>query len=198
MNAHIDAPVQRMLHLYSLFVRLVCQDARLQEADAEDIRQEVLIVVWRKQEKAEDAFARGRWRSWLRVITLNKIRDRLRSPRRDCTGIGGLAALRWQETFAVAGPSEEAEGPAVPDYLRALYERAVGFVAANFSGRAGEMFWRMVLHDARPVELAVEFHTSAGAVYRLKSRILSGLRAELAGSLGLPEDRAPALCLAAR
>jgi DNA-directed RNA polymerase specialized sigma24 family protein len=191
MNAHDDATVQRLLRRCSQFIELVCQDARLQEADAADVRQEVLLVVWRKRDRARAALSAGRLRSWLRVVTRNKICDRCRTRRPEVTGVGGAAAQRRLEGVPEDDPPG-AEAAGLPEEARALFRRAAEVVAAHFSGRVGRIFWRLVLEDARPVDVAVAFSMSPNAVALTKARVLRRLRRELAHATGGSKPRRPA------
>jgi RNA polymerase sigma-70 factor (ECF subfamily) len=65
------------------------RDFGLQESDAENLRQEVLLRVWRSLAAFDPS--RGRFRGWLYVCTRNAASDLRRSRRHEVVGAGPVA-----------------------------------------------------------------------------------------------------------
>jgi RNA polymerase sigma-70 factor (ECF subfamily) len=63
--------------------------------------------------------------------------------------------------------------------LQGLYRRALELVRGEFEDRTWRMFWRAVVDDRAPADVAAEFGVTAVAVRKAKSRVLQRLRAEV-------------------
>src|SRR6185503_19253527 len=83
---------QRLVYLYTPLILRWCRQGGLQEADAEDVGQEVFRAVSRfiaefRHDRQVDTF-----RGWLRAITANKVRDFHRHNQPEFRGTGGSDA----------------------------------------------------------------------------------------------------------
>lgn len=169
---------ERLVRLYGPLVYGWCRQAGLQAADAADIGQEVFLAVARKI----TAFHRDRkgdtFRGWLRVITRNKIQDSLRARQ----GVGMTGALKEAPTAAPASEDEgDHHGRNADDVERkVLCARAVELIRPEFEAGTWQAFWRVVIEDHSPGEVAKELAMSVNAVYLAKSRVLRRLRQEFA------------------
>src|SRR5262245_6719557 len=125
----------RFVRLYTPLLYHWARRLGLQQSDAEDLVQDVFTLLLRKL--PEFRYEPGRsFRNWLRVVALNKWRERCRraSPP---TGNGNLLDL-------VAAPDatdafEEAE------YRQQLVRRGLELIRAEFSDAAWQSFERHVL-----------------------------------------------------
>ena len=68
-------------------------------------------------------------------------------------------------------PSEAAAG------VRSLYHRALELIHAQVEERTWQAFWRVVVEDRRPADVAAELGLSVNAVYLARSRVLRTPRA---------------------
>jgi RNA polymerase sigma-70 factor (ECF subfamily) len=163
----------QFVQLYTPLLVHWARQANLQDADAADLVQEVLALLFRKL--PEFAYDRDRsFRSWLRTVTLNKWREIRR--RRAPVTVDNEALLETpgedpMRTF------EEVE------YRQHLVGNALKVLREEFPDSTWQAFQKYVM-ERQPVEkVAAELGIRAGTVYAAKSRVLSRLRLELEGLL---------------
>jgi RNA polymerase sigma-70 factor (ECF subfamily) len=169
----------RLVSLYTPLVYRWCRQAGLQAADAADVGQDVFQAVARRMGDYHHDAAGDTFRGWLRAITRNKIIDHARRRKPGWQGAGGAesqeAILNLPDELSSA-PS----GDSLAEEARTLYRRAVELIRAEFEERTWQAFWRVVVEDRAPDEVARELNTTVNAVYLAKSRILRRLREEFA------------------
>ena len=164
----------RFVELYTPLLYAWARRAGLQQADAADLVQDVLALLFQKL--PEFAYDRRRsFRNWLYTVTLNKLRENRR--RRGPVAVGDGTALA-----DVAGPDElgaleEAE------YRRHLVQQALHALRGEFPATTWKAFQEYVM-AGQPAELvAAGLGLRVGTVYAAKSRVLTRLRCELDGLL---------------
>jgi RNA polymerase sigma-70 factor (ECF subfamily) len=167
----------RLVHLYTPLVRYWCLRGRLQEADADDVIQEVFRAAFAalpdfRRDRPGDTF-----RGWLRVITRNMLALHFRRKGRSPSAAGGSDAfVRLQE---VADPQVDLPEDDSRQQLQGLYVRALELVRAEFEERTWQMFWLTVVDGRAPADVATQFGVTPVAVRKAKSRVLQRLRAEI-------------------
>ncbi len=167
---------RRMCALYGPQIYGCCRRAGLQQSDAADISQEVFRTVAAKIA----SFQLGRpggFRTWLRVITRNKIGDHLRLWRSEARGKGGTSAHDELQQIAESSVSFSAMDMDAQDNL--LPHRALDLIRGEFAERTWQAFWLVVAEERSPAEVAQQLGMTLAAVYMAKSRVLGRLRQEL-------------------
>jgi RNA polymerase sigma factor (sigma-70 family) len=161
--------------LYGPLVRRSCRRRGLQEADAADVSQEVLVRVAKSIRGFDYAPERGKFRSWLGTITANEVRTfQTRSSR-----VPSAANDSDPAEPCEADPAWNAEF--TEHVLAAACERIRGeFEAATWA--AFEAVW---MRSEPSVEVARRLGIAVHAVYVNKSRVLKRLEAEV---MHLAED----------
>jgi RNA polymerase sigma-70 factor, ECF subfamily len=167
---------QRLVYLYTPLVHHWCQSWGLFGPDADDVRQVVFQSVATglanfRRERAGDTF-----RGWLRVITRRKLLDHRQRRERQPIAEGGSTALQRLEQVAQPEP-DEADDP--PAEVKRLYHRALELIRSQFEERTWQAFWRVVIEDHSPTEVAVDMGITANAVRQAKSRVLRRLKEEM-------------------
>src|SRR5215469_2804941 len=88
---------QRLIDLYSPLVQSWLRRYALQPADADDVAQETLAVLVRELPQFRHDLRRGAFRTWLRGIVVNRLREFWRGrDRRPAAGGGDADALLGQ------------------------------------------------------------------------------------------------------
>jgi RNA polymerase sigma-70 factor (ECF subfamily) len=164
---------ERFVQLYTpLIYHWACR-AGLQESDAADLVQDVFILLLQKLPEF-DYDRHGSFRGWLRTVTLNLWRTRLR--RRSLPTEPGASP------DGVAAPDGVAELAEV-EYRDQLTRRALELLRTDFEPTTWRAFWECVVNARPTAEVAAELGMSAGAVRTAKCRVLARLRQELDGLL---------------
>jgi RNA polymerase sigma-70 factor (ECF subfamily) len=167
----------------SLYEPLVYDLARrkgLQDADARDLCQEVLVTVARAIDRWDPDPGRGTFRGWLFRIVRNLLVNfltRQHYPR----GSGSTSVQELLDAQPAADPSATALFEA--EYRRRVFRWAADEVKGEFTPATWQAFWHTAVGGRSPREVAEELGLSIGAVYIARSRILARLRQRI-GELG--------------
>jgi RNA polymerase sigma-70 factor (ECF subfamily) len=147
----------------------------LQPADAADLVQEVFTLLVQKM--PEFTYDRGKsFRSWLRIITLNKWRDRCR---RLAVRPHEVADSQLLNAAVAAAEGSLAE----TEYRQHLVARALELMQAEFQPTTWQACWEFVVVGRPAAEVGQQLGISENAVLLAKSRVLRRLRQELEGLL---------------
>lgn len=143
------------------------------QADAEDIRQEVMTVVLREVLNFEHNGRTGAFRNWLRTITANRLREFWRS-RKQQRAAGELDL----EQLACQLDDETSELSRVwnQEHDRQMIEHLLLRVSRQFKPESMQAF-RQVVIEQRPIEqVSEESQLTINAIRIAQSRILRALR----------------------
>jgi len=165
----------RFVRLYTPLLIYWGRKCGLQTADAADLVQDVLSSLFQKLPGF--CYQRGKsFRSWLRAVTLNQWRDRLRwLQSRPLPGGEALLA-------AVASPDDIAELED-NEYRERLVSVALRLVQGDFDPKTWQAFWQFAVEGRPASEVARELSMTPVTVYGAKFRIVNRLRQELQGLL---------------
>jgi RNA polymerase sigma-70 factor (ECF subfamily) len=164
---------ERFVQLYTPLIYDWARRAGLQEADASDLVQDVFTLLLAKLPEF-DYDRHGNFRGWLRTVTLNLWRTRLRQR--------GLPIAPDGAADGVAAPDGVAE-LAEEEHRSHLLRRALELLRTDFETPTWKAFWECVVNGRPTVEVAAELGMNAGAVRTAKCRVLARLRQELDGLL---------------
>jgi len=142
----------------------------LQPSDIEDVIQDVFLQLTQKFSDFIYDKEKGRFRAWLRTVTLNKLRDRQK--RRVLTLLD-----RETKVYELTAPDEIALFTE-DEYRRELTARALKLMQAEFSPTTWKACWEHVVAGRSALEVATELGISPGAVYAARFRVIGRLREE--------------------
>jgi RNA polymerase sigma-70 factor (ECF subfamily) len=176
--APTDDDWRRLLDLYQPLFRTWTARAGVAAADADDLVQEVLLVVFREV----GAFKRrgqGAFRAWLRSILAHRIRTYFRSSRRRPSATGGSDFQRLlDELEAPESALSRLWDREHDEHVAAVLLRRV---QGDFAPHTWQAFRRHVLEGEGAGRVAQELGVSLNSVLLAKSRVLKRMRQELAG-----------------
>lgn len=162
----------RFAHLYTPLLILWAKGQGMQEADAADLAQDVLLKVMRVfpayQRKPGESF-----RGWLFAVARNECRDfRRRRATRPLPGAAGLSDV-----------IEDVPDVSDADYRAHLVHRALELLRPGFSAATWAAFAGLMLEGRAAAEVATATGLTVNAVYMARHHVLTRLRKELADLL---------------
>jgi RNA polymerase sigma factor (sigma-70 family) len=163
--------------IYAPLVQQLARRRGLQDADAQDLFQEVCRAVARAIERFDPDPARGSFRGWLSRIAGNLIINLLAAQRRHPRGTGDTDMVRLLEEQ----PDLIAEESALveSEYRKRLLSWAAERVRGSFSETTWQAFWRTGVEGEPVQEVAESLGMSIGTVYQYKSRVVARIRREI-------------------
>ena len=161
---------ERFAQMYRPVIFRIALARGLQDADAHDLAQQVLMSV---------ASAIGRWeketkfRNWLSRITRNAILNALtRRPKDQAKGGSSVQDLLEE----VPNCDEATDELIAKEYRRELYLRASELVRPTVTSETWEAFQRTVVAGHEIEDVAKDLGKSVGAIYSCRSRVMLRLR----------------------
>ena len=156
-----------------LILRLVRRQG-LQDADAREVTQEVLLAVSKAVGRWEANPARGSFRGWLATITRNLVVNFLIRQGRHPRGTGDSDFVRWLDQ--VPSPDCHESQLFALEHRRQLFLRATSEIESEFRSETWRAFWETSVVGRDVAVVASELKMSTGAVYVARSRVMKRLR----------------------
>ncbi len=170
-----DSSWQRLADLYVPLIQRWLHQHGLPPSDADDLAQEVMLVIVREMPEFEHSGRKGAFRNWLRTVAVHRLRGYWRSKqsRPDQMVEERLDQLADSSSdLARLWDKEHDEF-----VLRSLME----LIEPEFSPTAWHAFHRQTVDGLTASQAAAELGVSANAVLIAKSRVLRRLRQEATG-----------------
>jgi RNA polymerase sigma-70 factor (ECF subfamily) len=147
----------------------------LQEADSEDVTQDVLLRLSQKLGTFQYDPSRS-FRGWLRAVTQNALADFLAARRRQCSGSGDDAVLEQLQ-------SVEAREDLL-DHLKEQFDSEIVAMActrarARVEPQTWEAFRLTAYEGLTGEEVAARLGMTRATVFKAKSRVMQFLREEI-------------------
>lgn len=167
--------------IYRPVILRLARQKGLQEADADDVTQQVLASVAKAVEERAHDSTRARFRTWLNRVAHNAILNALTRGKPDRGS--GDSALR-----EIINQSEARDGPD-SDLLRLEYQREVFRWAARqirpeFQQETWDAFWLTAVDGHEIEAVANRLGKNRGSIYAARSRVMRRLQEKVAGYEG--------------
>jgi RNA polymerase sigma-70 factor (ECF subfamily) len=170
---------KRLLTVYEPWLRGWLSRTGLQQADRDDVLQEVLTVVSQKAGDFVHNGQPGAFRAWLRAILVNQVKHHLRAKRAREEAAGPAPLADWLEQMA--DPSSALSQEWEREHDRQLVRRVLTSIQHEFNGTTWQVFQMLVFEEVPPAEVAQRLEITTNAVYVAKARVMSRLREEVSG-----------------
>ena len=144
----------------------------LQEADAREIAQNVLIAVAKSVDRWQPDRERGRFRAWLFRIARNQLINWISKQATQASSARALDGSALEQF-----PSEDYRAAEIElEYLREMFRVAAAQARDSFSASTWDAFWRTAVLAESVDSVAASLELSPGAVYIARSRVTSKIR----------------------
>ena len=177
----VEADWRRFTALYDPLIRNWLRRRDVLPHDADDLVQEIMTIVVRRVNGFEHNGRIGAFRTWLRTITVNCLRDYWRAGKNKPAGVGGSD---MQEVIAqLEDPASELSRMWDQEHDRHVMRHLLDMLQQEFEPKTWQAFQRFALENVPAAEVAKELGITSNAVFIAKSRVLARLRQESAGLL---------------
>lgn len=162
------------LEIYQPLIYRIVRTRHVQDADAREVTQDVLMAVAGSIDRWEADPARGTFRGWLTTITRNLVVNFLIKQSRHPRGRGDTD---FQRAIAEL-PAPEGEESAMFDLeqRRQVFRWAAERIRSEFRESNWLAFWRTAVEGNAVADVARELRISAGLVYVSRNRVMKRLR----------------------
>jgi RNA polymerase sigma-70 factor (ECF subfamily) len=177
----VDSDWMRFMGVYEPLLRGWLRRKEVLGHDSDDLVQNVLAVVVRRMADFEHNGRPGAFRTWLRTITLNCLREYWRDKKTSPPGIGGSNV---QSLIAeLEDPNSQLSQFWNQEHDRQVMRKLLEDLKPEFESRTWKAFDLFALQAIPAADVAKELGISPNAVFIAKSRVLARLRQESAGLL---------------
>jgi RNA polymerase sigma factor (sigma-70 family) len=162
------------LEIYQPLIYRVIRQRRIQDADAREVTQEVLLAVAGSIDQWEFDRARGTFRGWLTTVTRNLVVNFLIRQSRHPRGSGDTDFRRGIEAL----PAPESEESALFDLeeRRQIFRWAADRIRCEFRDSHWLAFWKTAIDGCGVIDVARELGISVGLVYVSRNRVMKRIR----------------------
>ena len=174
-----DASWKRLVDLYRPLILHWLRKNTTQQQDAEDLTQEILLVVVREVAGFVHPGHCGAFRGWLKVITINRMRTFWRSRNTQPTATGDTALLDMPAQLE--DPGSDISRLWDEEHDQFVLKRLLELMESEFAPKTIQAFRRVALQGEPAKEVAGDLQMTVGAVYVAKSAVLRRLRQEALG-----------------
>ena len=174
-DARDERAWSEFMAIYAPFVKRLARRRGLQDADADDLAQEVFRSVAHAFEKEAYDPSCGSFRGWLFRIARNLVVNFLIGQQRHPRGSGDS---RINDLLhAVPSPAESALYEA--EFKRQLLYWAAEQVRDEFSPLTWKAFWQAGVEGRCARDVAGTLGTTVGTIYHYKSKVMARLRKKI-------------------
>ena len=160
---------EEFLAIYRPVVHRFGRQHGLQDADAQDLVQNVLSAVAHQIEQWHPDRSRGRFRTWLLKIAFNQTMTIFRRQRKDVAQGGTTGSI------AIQSMPEEASALHL-NYRREVFRQIAAEIRQEFEEATWQAFWMTAVDNCSVANVAERLQLTVGAVYTARSRIFRRLR----------------------
>jgi RNA polymerase sigma-70 factor (ECF subfamily) len=152
-----------------------CLGWRLQESDARDVTQDVLLKLHRLLAKFNYDPSRS-FRAWLKTLTHHAWRDLVDDRKRAGSGSGDSRMLALFENIEAGNDLDK---HLKQEFHRELMEQAMGLVQSRVAARTWDAFRLTVLEECSGADAAARLEMTVARVYTSKSQVKRLIREEI-------------------
>ena len=164
---------EQFVMIYRPVIYRLARRRGLQDADAQDLAQQVLAAVASAIGSYEKHSESMRFRHWLRRVARNAIVNALARQPHDRAAGGTTAGELLREQ---AGGDDAADAQIELEYRRELYLRAARLVRGDVEPETWRAFELTVIENMNIDQAAAQLERPVGTIYAARSRIMRRLR----------------------
>lgn len=145
----------------------------MQEADADDVAQTVLLAVAKSIERREHDREKSKFRTWLNRVAQNAILNALTRGKPDrAAGDSEVLAILDQRPVQATAESDLLR----LEYRREVFRWAAKQIKREFESATWDAFWLTTVEGQSCEEVARELSKQVGSIYAARSRVMRRLQ----------------------
>ena len=173
---------QKLAEVYTPILQGWMKRYDLQPTDADDLMQEVLLVVSRELAQFRHSGRQGAFRSWLRTILVHRLRNFWRA--RQYRPVAGGGSDFLDQLNQLEDPQSELSRLWNHEHDRQLLRQLLAQIEPRFNETTRQAFRLTMIDRVDAEQVARDLGMTLNAVLIAKCRILKELRREGQGLLG--------------
>jgi RNA polymerase sigma-70 factor (ECF subfamily) len=162
------------VHRYTPRIFSWCKRFSLQDQDASDVTQQVLLKLVSSMQGFEYDPSRGSFRGWLKTVTSNAGRDMVR--RKSSNVVTGEGAEVWLSRLVDDAAIASLTAKIEEGYRQELLEEAENRVQLRVKPTTWEIYRLLTKQNVSAKEIAAKLNVKIGEVYVAKRRVIKMLR----------------------
>jgi RNA polymerase sigma-70 factor (ECF subfamily) len=167
---------QEFAAIYRPSVYRLARRRGLQDADAEDLAQRVLVTIARKIAEWRPTSPHRAFRAWLAAIARNAIVNALTRGSRDIAAGGSVGQDRFENEPGREETLREIEPEIDEEFRRGLFRQAAEQIRREFQESTWTAFWLTAVEGMAIEDAARRLGKNAGSIYASRSRIMRRLK----------------------
>lgn len=171
-----DTSWVEFLGIYQPVVYRMARRRGLQDADAQDVIQQVFASIAKSIDGWKAGPDRPPFRAWLTTVSRNAITNALARKPRD-RGAGSTSVVN--QLHAQSTP-EDTTTEIIKETRRQMVHWASEQIRSEFTEQTWEIFWKTSIEGVAVAEVASSTGRSVGAVYVTRHRVLARLKEKVA------------------
>lgn len=161
------------LEIYQPLIYRLARSRGIQDADAHEVTQEVLIAVAGALETWEPDPNRGSFRGWLNRVTRNVTINLMIRQQRRPMAVGDTDFQQLMEAIPAAVPESSLFDH---EHQRQVLQWAASQIRHEFRETSWQAFWLTAVDGQDVATVANQLGVSAGVIYVSRSRVMARLR----------------------
>ena len=167
------------MELYAPLMRKWLRAYEVNEADADDLVQDVLTVVSQELPNFKHNERIGAFRNWLRRILVHRLQNYWRGRKQHPPAKGGSRLL--EQLNQLSDENSQLSRVWNEQHDRDVIARLMELVRPRFEPKTWEAFRRQMFEGDKAADVAADLGLGIGSVYMARNRVLAALRGEADG-----------------
>ena len=165
---------EEFVEYYTPFISVVICKMNVNPSDSDDLRQDLLLKLWKKLSMYDPQHEKATFRGWLRTVTRNGILEFFRRKNRDQS----IAITDEMAQYITSNSNNEINNLIDEEWKNHVINIAQEHVGKMFTGHAMEVY-QMSIEGVPAEEIAQKFKIRVSSVYNLRSRVKEKFQQEL-------------------
>lgn len=167
----------QLVAIYKPMLKGWLRQRGMQEAEADDMTQDVMCVLLRKLPSFRHSGRTGAFRHWLRSVLTNRLREHFRESKAEPS----VQAAFMEDVGELEDDASRLTDQWNLEHDRHVVSRLLDHVRPRFHEQTWQAFHMQMFDRTAPAEVADRLSMTLGAVYMARNRVLRTLREAATG-----------------